>query len=552
LYLLAARSRLFKSEKPLQRGDRAHAWQGETHGHPRTLSGAHIESSKNEGVQIMANDVFKILKDLELKSVGLDEQTKKMQEGYFIAFRSVGLPIHKDDFANPWSPLGVNLQKDLPPGHDTATDPKDAPKTASGQMDESKIFAANIAKSQQSYLNTFLLTDDKLRMNNEYSVMPASSKVSDSWYALITGANGVPVTSELNDQMKKAYEDARAKLMDKDGNVTPHYEAYMRFEDEYKSKVKKWTQAYAAAYTDPMRLQNWPIEGRSYHEDADEAMDRWVGLGFKPEIEKAIATLAAQGIDPAIALIVRSKKRFINSLNEFQSVGEIPYTILLPNSWYDPDNDDGWNEYTSHDFHSESHYTESSTSYGGGGGFNVGFWSASASFNHSDERKSLKIQTQNLEIAFKYASVDIKRPWLDTSLLNLRNWFLMGDYKKNCISNGTMGQELPQGNIEPTFLPSVVTSLVLIKDLSIKWDNWKSDWESKSSDTSGGGSVGFGPFAVSGHYSHHDAQRDFTADSDGESLKVPGIQLIGYVSAINPACPAVDSAKFLQAAGGGH
>ena len=92
----------------------------------------------------MANDVFKILKDLELKSVGLDEHTKKMQEGYFIAFRSVGLPIHKDDFANPWSPLGVNLQKDLPPGHDTATDPKDAPKTASGQMDESKIFAATL------------------------------------------------------------------------------------------------------------------------------------------------------------------------------------------------------------------------------------------------------------------------------------------------------------------------------------------------------------------------------------------------------------------------
>src|SRR6266700_1751193 len=112
----------------------------------------------------------------------------------------------------------------------------------------------NIAKSQQSYLNTFLLTDDKLRMNNEYSVMPASSKVSDSWYAVITGANGIPVTSELNAQMKKAYEDAKAKLMDKDGNVTPHYEAYMRYEDEYKSKVKKWNQAYATAYTDPMRL----------------------------------------------------------------------------------------------------------------------------------------------------------------------------------------------------------------------------------------------------------------------------------------------------------
>jgi hypothetical protein len=247
------------------------------------------------GPLTMANDVFKILKDLELKAVGLDEQTK-MQEGYFIAFRSVGLPIHKDDFNNPWSPLGLNLQKDLPPGQSstTGTDPKDVPKTAAAEMDEAKIFAANIAHSQQSYLNAFLLCDDKLRMNNEYSVMPGSSKLSDAWYAIITGANGIPTQSELNPQMKQALEAARAKLMDEDDNPTRHYEAYMRFEDEYKQKVKQWTRAFAAAFTDPMKLQNWPLEGRAYHEDADEAMDRWTGLGHKQEIETAIATLAAQ------------------------------------------------------------------------------------------------------------------------------------------------------------------------------------------------------------------------------------------------------------------
>ena len=31
-------------------------------------------------------DVFKILKDLELKAVGLDPQSNKMQEGYFVSF----------------------------------------------------------------------------------------------------------------------------------------------------------------------------------------------------------------------------------------------------------------------------------------------------------------------------------------------------------------------------------------------------------------------------------------------------------------------------------
>ena len=68
-----------------------------------------------------------------------------------------------------WITIRALAQKD-------PSDPKDAPKTASGQTDENKIFTANIAKSQQSYLNTFLLTDDKLKMNNQYSVMPGSSK----------------------------------------------------------------------------------------------------------------------------------------------------------------------------------------------------------------------------------------------------------------------------------------------------------------------------------------------------------------------------------------
>ena len=101
----------------------------------------------------------------------------------------------------------------------------------------------------------------------------------------------------MDSSMKQAYEAAQAKLTDKDGNPTPHYEAYMRFEDEYKSKVKIRDKAYASALSDPMKFQHWPIEGRAYQDDADKALDRWVGLGFKSEIENAIAALAAQGND---------------------------------------------------------------------------------------------------------------------------------------------------------------------------------------------------------------------------------------------------------------
>jgi len=493
----------------------------------------------------MEKDVFKIFKDLELKAVGLDEKTNKMQEGYFAAFRSIGLPIHKDDYANPYSPTGANLLKAIP--KIDPVDPKDAgSKTGSASIDTTKAFVAGVAKSQQSFVNTFALVDDKLRMNTDYAVMPSSSKASDSWFAIVNGANGIASTQELNDEMKKAYEAAAAQLQDKDDNPTPHYESYMKYEGEYRSKVKARNKAYADAFTDPVKLQAWPTVGVEYQDEVEEAWDRWMGLGHKEEIEKAINTLAAQGIDPAIVLIARSKKKFVNSLVAIPGIGEIPYTFVNPTSWYDPDNDDGWTEYSSRDFHSESHYESSSTSYGGGAGVNLGLWSGGASFEHGDSKANGSAEVKNLSIRFKYCAVDVYRPWLDASLLNLKNWFLVGDYKKNSISSGKMSQELPSNSVEPIFLPSLVTSLILVKDVLISWDDWKSQWSDHMESNGGSASVGIYCFTAKAHYSHANVKRDFSYDDSSEQLAIPGIQLIGYVSAITPASPALDSSAFMK------
>jgi hypothetical protein len=490
-------------------------------------------------------DVFKILKDLELKTVGLDPQTQKMQEGYFVAFRPVGLPIHKDDYKTPWSPLGAPPVA-LPATQ--TTDPQTTaanPPTTSSTLQNKQAQIDAVSQAMRSYVNTFLLLDDKLQMNNQYSVIPGSSKLSDSWFAIITGANGIPAAGGISAELQAQIDAARAKLQSADGSPTAHYTAYMQYEDEYHSKVKAMNRAYAGSFSDPNKLNQWPIDGTVYQDDKDEAFARWTGLGFKQEIDSAVATLAAQGIDPAIALIKRAKDKYQNSLFNFPGLGNLPYTLLSPASWYDADNDDGWTDYSSTDFHSESHYTASSTSYGGGGGFNIGFWSASAGFDHAESRQNASFATNSLSIECSYCAVDVRRPWLDTSLLNLSNWFIVGDYKKNCISNGSMAQQLPAGGVEPAFLPSLATSLILVKDLRIAWDNWQSTWDSYSQSTSASASIGYGPFSVNGHYSHGSQQRDFTADSSGEKLHVPGIQLLGYISQINPTSPQKDSAPYM-------
>jgi hypothetical protein len=206
--------------------------------------------------------------------------------------------------------------------------------------------------------------------------------------------------------------------------------------------------------------------------------------------------------------------------------------------------------YSEHDFHSESHYSASQTSYSGGGGFNLGLWSGGASFDHKESQANSQFAMKNTRVNFNYAVVDIYRPWLDTSLLNLGNWFLVGDYKKNCISTGKMGQEKPTDGIEPLFLPSIVTSLILVKDVHIFWEDWKTQWSEHSKSNSASASVGVWCFSASAKYKHAEQNRDFSCDDTGQDLAIPGIQVIGYVSQIMPSCPQKNSADYEKKATG--
>jgi hypothetical protein len=50
---------------------------------------------------------------------------------------------------------------------------------------------------------------------------------------------------EFDSTRQPVYAAAQAKVMDKDGNPTPHYQAYIRFENEYKGKIKARDDAYS-------------------------------------------------------------------------------------------------------------------------------------------------------------------------------------------------------------------------------------------------------------------------------------------------------------------
>lgn len=493
-------------------------------------------------------DPFKILKDLELMATNLDADQMKQQEGYLVAWRS-GLPIRKEDFNDPWDPTTPAVVAAAAAN----TDPKDAKTSGTKEngVDPTKeqVYAdilKDLSRAERAFVNTFMLTTVKLEMNSQYRVMPGSSNVFDTWWAIVTGANGVPDELELTPEMQQAYDKAQSVLTTPDDEPTPAYLRYDKYSDEYNAATDAYTKAWTAAAMDPVLFAQFPMTGVPLRKNVDRAFDRWMGLGSKSKIEGALAVISAQGQDPSMALINRAKKNLESNLFEMPGVGLLPRTIIIPSTWADASVDDGWSTYTQSSFQHQTHITESSTSLQAGAGIEMGFWHAGGNLDSESQKTQMQIDTTDLEISFDFMVADVYSPVIKPNLLNLQNWFLYGDYDKNCISTGKLDQLLPADGTEHVFMPSLITGLIFVRNFSLKWGNWKSSWDEKTKDLAAGGSVGYGPFAIKGQYGNGTHSFDANTDNEAVGLQVSGMQLIGYVSQIMPSSPSQSGSDHLQ------
>jgi len=491
-------------------------------------------------------DVNKLLQDLKNKAAGVDPNTNKMPEGYFVSFRPIGLPLDPADYQNPWSPTGSELnQATTSAMNQQASSGATMPAGAAPAVDINQLIAAKVGQSELNYFQTFELTDAKLRMDEQYSVMPDAGHVSDAWFAIINGAQEVASNMTLNASVEASIKAAQAVLIDPaTGNPTPHYTQYLDYQQKYFNAVQSLNGQYANAIADPNGMAMWPITGKIPQEQVNTAMENWVGLGYKTEIETAQDTLNAQGMDPAIALINRAKLAYENSLVEIGTLGLYPYTLISPSTFYDPYIQDGWTGYSQTASSVATSSSNSSSSESGSAGLSLGFFTIGGTASHEQSQSALQVDTSSLSISFEYCTADINRPWLDTNLLNLGNWFLLNN-AKNCISDGTYGQQLEAASDKGTFLPSIVTSLILIRNLKISWAMTHEQQQAFQQSTSGGGAVGFGPFFCGGSATASNGNTSSLGTANSQGIHVQGVQLVGYCSTITPASPRLDSKDYM-------
>lgn len=143
--------------------------------------------------------------------------------------------------------------------------------------------------------------------------------------------------------------------------------------------------------------------------------------------------------------------------------------------------------------------------------------------------QTLDQETKDLQISFRCCRVNFNRPWMLKSLLELSGWTLPGQ-AAGSLSSGTLENN-------PGIFPLLPIGFIAIRDLRIQASWGKSDRALAAQATSDKETLGFGPFALSGHYA--ESLQSYKSSFDGTTISAPGLQILGWINLVLPYAPTV-------------
>lgn len=266
----------------------------------------------------------------------------------------------------------------------------------------------------------------------------------------------------------------------------------------------------------------------------DQAKNKWVREG-KENVERAQQALRTTINDAVSAAITQAQDAMDDQHSmAAQTMGGNKWfaSYVMPTNWSDP-SCKGTKLTLSSKF-LKTHVSEQASEYSKDSkGL---FWWSSSSEKGKTETDGTSMQSDEFELSAELITVRIRRPWLNTTLFNMTDWWAKGT-PKNKISTGKI-----KGNEDST-LPLIPMAFVVAKDVTIKSKFTSQDtahFKSNSSSQEKSG-WGWGPFSGSGRYTQsHSENSTFNSSYADGTLKLPGLQLIAWVSSITPPCPPMD------------
>lgn len=165
---------------------------------------------------------------------------------------------------------------------------------------------------------------------------------------------------------------------------------------------------------------------------------------------------------------------------------------------------------------------------------NYGLWRVKASAEGNFQHSNSSTDKDSVEISAKIAKVNIMRPWFSESLFRLGSWYT-NLVEKGGISNG----KIDSSNAK-NLIPMYPVAFVVAKDIIIKANFSHEDEEHIKESVKSSASVGFGPFSIGGSYGYGKTEDKFNSDYQNGEIRVPGMQIIAWVSRLIPLSPQVN------------
>ncbi|WP_117213600.1 hypothetical protein [Allorhizocola rhizosphaerae] len=402
-----------------------------------------------------------------------------------------GMVLNAADYRNPWTP---------------------------GNTDGSMAAAFNIAT----------LTDEIVAPNHLYS--PTGQKVSDVYSKMVNlvVVSEPPPSEELQkkrDELKKVlFERAvneEGKTVEKTSTLADdEQKAFNAYQDAYLAYVATW----ASAQADENLRRVWPITGAQALQRPKRAFADW-GAAGRDQIASTKAQLATLN-EGQVARAFADAQFRLNAYKLVHELNEEFYrTNISPSDWASGD-PATWPQYSFSEANFKHEFSTEATSWGGGAQVSVGLWSFGGNVSHADSRQAMSQETTDVRLSFRWRICPIYRKWIDASLFKLPNW-----------SVGTLTTAKGISGAPDALMPMIPSALVIVRDVNVsaKWS--AQDAERISEATSGGANVGWGPFSVSGNYSHSSTSDKFSAKRTDQGFVIPDIQLLGVVCTKVPPCP---------------
>jgi hypothetical protein len=401
-----------------------------------------------------------------------------------------GMALNSKDFTNPFSP---------------------------GNPSGSIEAAANIAN----------LADVIPDENHMYS--PKAGTVSDLYSKMVRGvkAHEPPPSPEVQAKRDELHAVLFEKAVDDEGRTIERpsvladseQKGFNGFQDAYMAYMGQ----FIAAQKDPALKELWPIMGAQALQRPKRAFLDWAAAG-RDQIESTKAQLATLN-EGQVARAFADAQFRLTTYELVNGTDTFFRTNVSPSDWADPSGSE-WPEYSFSHSTFDSQHSAEATSWGSAANVFVGLWSFGGDVSHSDSRQSMSEATTDVGVAFKWRICPVYRKWMDSTLFALPNW----DVGSLASAGGIAGGASPM-------MPLIPIAVVMVRDVRIT-ANWSNqDAEHLDSATSGGASVGWGPFAVSGHYSHTSTSDTFKAVRDDQGFQIPTIQVLGFVCLKVPPCP---------------